>query len=352
MRLAGSIAAILMAFVPAGAEELRIANWNIANLASGPGVPLRGYVRPEADYDAIADQIRILRPDIVALQEIGSLPAAQRILGEGWRIAFETRCMANARKCEADSDDIYTAIAWRDGLAERAAVFQVDGLAVNHTDECGVTRPVRGGVGVRLDIGGKPTWILSVHMKATCKDDRIEPGTEDDCATQKEQFRILKEWIDARPAGDATILAGDFNRKLLTAKDSVRNEIFGPLGDKVQFLPDARSRTCWRTHKFDFKALQEEARKNNPAFDAAGVRPRIYSPVNNFGIDFFVVINASPQWRLASDQVETDGLYRFEKPGPTITKCDGSILADGGQALTFGQAYPSDHCPLLLSITF
>jgi len=78
----------------------------------------------------------------------------------------------------------------------------------------------------------------------------------------------------------------------------------------------------------------------------------IYSPANNSAIDFFVAINAGAQMRLTSDQVETDGLYRFEKPGATLTKCDGTILADRGQALTFGQAHPSDHCPILLSIGF
>jgi len=82
------------------------------------------------------------------------------------------------------------------------------------------------------------------------------------------------------------------------------------------------------------------------------VTPRIYSAAGNSAIDFFVVIKAGARMCLPSNQVETDGLYRFEKPGETLTKCDGTILADRGRALTFGQAYPSDHCPILLSVGF
>src|SRR5262249_52683453 len=146
------------------------------------------------------------------------------------------------------------------------------------------------------------------------------------------------------------------NRKLLMPKDSIRRDIFEKLSSSVQFLPDEDSRTCWKSHlsKFNFKALQAEALKNNPAIAKQGLTPHIYTPDLNFGIDFFVVINAGKQMRLASDQIETDGFYRFENPGETIKACDGSILVSGDskQALTFGDAYPSDHCPILLSIGF
>jgi hypothetical protein len=141
-------------------------------------------------------------------------------------------------------------------------------------------------------------------------------------------------------------------RRFVAANDSIRRNIFESLSAKVQFLPERQFRTCWRTHRFDFNALQEEAHRNNPAFDAKGVKPRIHSPASNSAVDFFVVINAGPRMRLASDQIETDGLYRFEKLGETRTNCDGGILADRGQAITFGKAYPSDHCPILLSVSY
>lgn len=337
---------------PSFAGEIRIASWNIANLASEPGKALRGFQRPASDYDTIRDHIHLLGANIVALQEIGSMPGARRILGDGWKIAFETQCTRNARQCNEDNDEIYTAIAYRDGLAGSPTVFQVDELAIAHTDECGQTRPIRGGVGIKLDIGGQATWILSVHLKASCKSGSNNPGVADDCATQKKQFDILKQWIDARPAGDAVIIAGDFNRKLLTANDGIRRDYFDPYGTKVSILPSEKTRSCWSTYRFNFDALRAEAKKNNPAFDAKGVTPRIYTPTENFGIDHFVVINSGASRRMIADQVETDAYYRFEKPGETLKACDGSMLVQGTQALTFGQSYPSDHCPILMSIEY
>jgi endonuclease/exonuclease/phosphatase family metal-dependent hydrolase len=353
MRFVMPMAALLVAVWPsfARATELRIASWNIANLASEPGKALRGFSRPSGDYDTIRDHISLLGADIIALQEIGSILGAKRVLGEEWKIAFETRCTKNSKQCNEDADEIYTAIAYRDGLPGSPAFFQVDALSIDHTDECGVTRPIRGGVGVKLDVNGQALWVLSVHLKATCKDDRIEPGTEDDCATQKKQFDILKEWIDARPAADAVIIAGDYNRRLLNANDSIRRNIFAPYGDKLTILPGEKTRSCWRTHRFDFAALQAEAKRNNPAFDANGVTPRIYLPAGNFGIDHFVIVN-SRRPRYVADQIKTDGYYRFEKPGETLKTCSGEMLVQGKQALTFGQSYPSDHCPILLSIEY
>ncbi|MDF0522850.1 endonuclease/exonuclease/phosphatase family protein [Bradyrhizobium yuanmingense] len=333
----------------AHAAGVRIASWNIANLASGPDKALRGFSRPAIDYETIKNHIHLLGADIIALQEIGSMPGAKRVLGEGWTIAFETRCQQNAKQCNDDNDDIYTAIAYRDGLAGNPSVFQVDELSINHTDECGSTRPIRGGVGVKLDINGQTTWILSVHLKATCKDNSVEPGTQDDCVTQKKQFEVLKQWIDTRPASDAVIVAGDFNRRLLTSSDNIRRDILSSYGTKLKILPDEKTRSCWGTHRFDFPALQAEAKRNNPAFDAQGVTPRIYSPTSNFGIDHFVLINSGAQ-RLIADQIETDGYYRFEKPGETLKTCTGEMLVQGNRALTFGQSYPSDHCPMLLSV--
>lgn len=332
------------------ADELRIASWNISNLASGPGVDLRGQTRTEDDYVYLRNQVRILGADIIALQEIGSLPGARAVLGDGYEITFETRCTAHETRCLSDHDEIYTAIAYRKELAGRVEIFQIDSLGIDHADECGVTRSVRGGVGVKLDIGGQMTWIPSVNMKASCKDDIIEEGAEDDCRTQRAQYEELAKWIKSRPEGDAVIVTGDMNRTLLKPADSIRKEVFLDQFSGVQFFPEGQQRACWSGARIKFDKLVEEAKKNNPAFEAEGLTPRIYSPASNIAIDFFVVVNANTRMSLVADQIELGSQYRLENPGETITKCDGSIVANGNIALTFAEAYPSDHCPILLSI--
>lgn len=353
MKLAYGVAALALLFShTAVADELRIASWNIANLASGPGVALRGQTRTPEDYDYLRDQIRVLGADIIALQEIGSLAGAKAVLGNTYEVVFETRCAAHESKCLADHDEIYTAIAYRKALADKLEVFQIDSMGVDHTDECGVTRPVRGGVGVKLDLGGQMTWIPSVHMKASCKDDNEEEGTEDDCRTARAQFEELAKWIKARPAGDAVIVTGDMNRTLLKSTDSIRKQIFEDNFARVEFLPPGGQRACWSGARIDFDRLKEEAKQNNPAFAQQGLTPTIYSPTSNTAIDFFVVVNAKELMSFASDQVELGSQYRLENPGDTITACDGSIVANGSTALTFADAYPSDHCPILMNISY
>ena len=307
-------------------------------------------MRTESDYAEVAEEIRRVRPDIIALQEIGSIPAARRVLGEGYQVAFETRCLRNEHKCDADNDDIYIAIAFRNELAGRVTVFQVDSLAINHTDECGNTRPVRGGVGVKLDIGGRPTWVLSVHMKAACRTNNSQSRTPLDCATQRTQFDALKTWILGRPTGDAVIIAGDFNRALLNSKDRIRRSIFSALSNNVRLLPEHR--TCWSGYRFNWSDLKSEARKNNPEFEASNLEPWIYSPERHRDIDFFMAINTAPGIRFESDQLQPPRL-RFEKPRRILKKCDGTVITTRPRAaITFGDAYPSDHCLIVLKVNF
>lgn len=338
-------------------SRIKIISWNIANLAGAPGEALRGgYIRNDSDYSVLKDQLAALDPDIVALQEIGSIEGASRLVDTSrYTVAFESRCLENETACQTDTGDIYTAIAYKNNLPG-AETFQMDGLAVDHTNECGVTRPVRGGVGVSFNLADQTVLVPSLHMKATCKDDRIEPGTEDDCETQKTQYDALSDWMDAQPSDHVIVLAGDFNRKLLNEKDSIRQSLDARVSPQaLTYLPNAEMRTCWDKSdvRFDFARLKDEARANNPQIEAQNVDPFLYTPDANQEIDFFIIRGEFDRGRISSDQIELQGLYRFENPGNTITQCDGeTILKFEGQdrALVFSEAYPSDHCPLLLDI--
>ena len=307
-------------------NSLKIVSWNIANLAEGPGKALRGgYVRSQSDYDVLKDQIAAMDADIIALQEIGSIPTAQMVIDTAeYEIEFETRCKSNRAQCQSDVGDIYTAIAFRKSLPQ-ADVFQLDQLAIPHTDECGETRDVRGGVGVSFALNNQTVHVPSLHIKASCKDDRIESGTEDDCATQRAQFEALNAWMRSIPSDELILLAGDFNRKLLTSNDSVRNYLDAESISTLTYLPAQAERTCWAgtDYQFDFRDLKRKARVNNPDIDAQNVDPRIYSPSSNQLIDFFIMRGNASAYAVSSDQVEMANLYRFENPGNTLLQCDG-----------------------------
>ena len=187
---------------PMTLETLKVASWNIANLAQAPGVELRGgYARSQEELNDIKDIISSLEADVIAFQEIGSKPTLRQVLDtDVYNFEFETRCLKNSANCEEDDGKIYTAIAWKNTID--ASIFQIDELAVEHTNECGVTRAVRGAVGISFTNNSQKIHIPSLHIKASCKDDKIEPGTEDDCKTQRQQFEILDAWMKDLPNGE------------------------------------------------------------------------------------------------------------------------------------------------------
>ncbi|MEL7106273.1 MAG: endonuclease/exonuclease/phosphatase family protein [Pseudomonadota bacterium] len=335
----------------AQAEKLTVASWNIANLGE-PGKELRGYDRVSDDYPEIMGVIASLGADVIAFQEIGSKAALMAVLPDGYSFQFETRCLENSTNCMNDADDIYNAIAVREELD--FSFFQIDELAIEHQNECGDTpRKVRGGVGVDLMFEGQRYLIPSLHLKATCKDNSVEDGTADDCATQRAQVEILREWMDRQPSDATLVLAGDFNRKLLNENDLIRTDFFADI-EQSQFLPDGSGRSCWGSFQFDFGALADEARANNPAFDAEDATPWMFTPTSNREIDFFVLKNVAAGTTLTSVQVEMpmDSLV-FRDAGGALEQCDGSLrkFSEGDdRVLTFAEAYPSDHCPIVLSL--
>ncbi len=338
-------------------SPLNIVSWNIANLAEAPGEALRGgYVRNDADYAKLRERITGLDPDIIAFQEIGSKAGLEQVLDlTNYTVAFESRCLNNASGCASDDGDIYTAIGYRTALSG-VEVFQLDQLAIEHTNECGVRRPVRGGVGVKLAWQGKTVWVPSLHMKASCKDDRIEPGTEDDCETQKAQYDALIAWANSLPKEDLVVLAGDFNRKLLDGKNSIRELMDNELGDSTRYLPTSAQRSCWSKEEvpYDFSALKDAARRNNPAIVSQNVDPFIYTSDANQEIDFFVLSGDVDGLSITSDQIEMTGQYQFANPGSTILACDGETIVkfeNSDRALVFGESLPSDHCPITLNLS-
>ncbi|ACE92286.1 hypothetical protein RHECIAT_CH0003338 [Rhizobium etli CIAT 652] len=349
-----AIAAIAaLAAFEAKAEELKLASWNIGNLASKPGVPLRGHARDEAEYQHIRDIFAKLEPDVVALQEMGSIGSARAVVGDSYNIVFEERCMNNSSHCNEDIDDIFTAIAYKKSLGQLTEV-QVPQLSVMHTSECAneTPRPVRGGVGIQIQRDNETIVVLSVHLKASCKrnDNEAERDQADDCATLMKQADILSEWIKTeRAAGKRVIVAGDFNRQLLDRGDHVAAKLRA-VDAGVQFYPT--SRECWASFPNRGAAIIAAANQKFPEIAAAGGRPLPYSPKSNSKIDYFVVSGPAPQTPISSGQYAMGGEAKTTELATDYLKtCEGSPNKfEDGSVLTFSEVEPSDHCPISMSL--
>ena len=155
------------AMVPDSPEavQLRIATWNLEHLNDTEDA---GCVpRDEADYDAIADRIREIAPDVVAFQEVENMEAALRVFpATHWHVEVSTR----PEPAEATRE------CW--GLPGKYLHHQATGFAIRkeivyqrHEDLESLGDPVssqRWGTDITVTFGDRTLRLLSVHLKSGC----------------------------------------------------------------------------------------------------------------------------------------------------------------------------------------
>ena len=201
------------------AAGLRIAAWNLEHLDdSGADGCLP---REQADYDAIAAQVKELALDVVAFQEVENEAAAHRVFPRSaWRVEVSSRHPDTPPGPECwdrpgqHLGHLATGFAIRRGIAYRRNA-DVDDLGAASSFQ-------RWGTDITVTEGGQELRLLSVHLASGCwgePNDR-DPEDAEECAVLRGQIDQLKAWADARRAeGSAFVILGDFNRRLALPDD-------------------------------------------------------------------------------------------------------------------------------------
>ncbi len=199
----------------AAGPSLKLASWNTEHLAEANGSGCRP--RTDADYMAMRAYVADLGADVIAIQEVESQAAAERVFDPAtYTVVVEER-IGTDRGGECRGQPGLTINAQRIGFAVRKGIpfdRQPDFTAVQ------VGNPdLRSGVDLIVrPRGGEPIRVLSVHLKSGCSSgDRNEA-----CPVLFEQVPVMERWIDARAAeGVRFAILGDFNRRLAMPNDSV-----------------------------------------------------------------------------------------------------------------------------------
>ena len=199
----------------AEAGPLRLAAWNVEHLAEANGTGCRP--RTDADYQALRAYAEALDADVIAVQEVESKAAVERVFDPSRYVVVVEDRVASGRggACRGEDGltirDQRTGFAIRKGLAfERQA--DLVALQLGNAD-------LRSGVDIVVrPRGGQPVRLLSVHLKSGCSSgDRNEA-----CPTLMQQVPVMEDWIDRRAAeGVRFVVLGDFNRRLAQAGDTV-----------------------------------------------------------------------------------------------------------------------------------
>ena len=199
-------------------QRLRIAAWNLEHLDdTGADGCLP---REQADYDAIAVQVKELALDIVAFQEVENEAAAHRVFPRsGWHVEMSSRpetgpCPECWRRPGQRLGHLATGFAIRRGIAYRRNADVDDLGEASHFE--------RWGTDITVTESGQNLRLLSVHLVTGCWGEPNDRNPEDaeDCAVLRGQINRLKDWTDARRAeGSAFVILGDFNRRLALPDD-------------------------------------------------------------------------------------------------------------------------------------
>lgn len=250
---------------PLAGPPLRIASWNVEHLAERDGTGCRP--RGEADYAALRAYVASVDADVIAFQEVESREAAERVFDPAqYRIVIETRDRSD-RQAECRGHEGLFIRDQKVGFAVRRHLDlrrnpDLTGLQLDDPD-------LRSGVDIQVAArGGGPVRLLAVHLKSGC----ASGSSNDACPVLFRQVPVVEGWIDARAAEPvATIVLGDFNRRLATPGDLVWADWDDgdPSAADLTEASGGRAATCNPRYSafIDFILLDAKAAARQQAFE-------------------------------------------------------------------------------------
>ena len=203
--------------------HLRIATWNLEHLNDTDDA---GCVpREQADYDAIADRIREIGPDVVAFQEVENMDAALRVFpATHWHVEVSMRPVAASRECWGLPGKYLHHLATGFAIRKEIVYQRNEDL-----EFLGDPAPFnRWGTDVTVALGDRQLRLLSVHLKSGCwsaEQDASESRAQT-CATLRDQVLELRSWAHRREDERTAFgILGDFNRRLAVRDDWAWREL-------------------------------------------------------------------------------------------------------------------------------
>lgn len=221
----------LLAALPARAADLTLVAWNIAWLTAKPpghpDLPRDLTRRGPADYAALQRIAAGLDADIIAFQEVDGPLAAARV--------FDATRYAFFFPQEQDTQ--------RAGFAVRRTLRVTQNPDLAELDLRPAARfSLRRGADITVEAAGQRLRLLSLHLRAGCAEGRLA-GRSAQCEELLQQGGYVARWIAARrAAGEAFVIAGDFNRRL-----DARDPLLALLLEQapLTLATDGQRDTCW-----------------------------------------------------------------------------------------------------------
>lgn len=198
---------------PASAEEIRIATWNLEQLAEKSDTGCRP--RQEQDYARLRHYVARLDADIIAFQEVENTAAAERVFDPAeYTIEISNRPADGGTPCRNRPGYRKTAI--KVGFAIRR------GIEYGRNADLTALAGRRRGVDITLFPGRSSLRLLTVHLASGCHSNAEDEQHGKDCERLDRQIPVVEQWLDTRTRQSQSGMAlGDFNRRLTEPEDRV-----------------------------------------------------------------------------------------------------------------------------------
>jgi len=224
---------------PASAP-LKITSWNLEHLAERNGQGCRP--RTDADYAELRRHADALGADVIALQEVESKAAAERVFDPA-----RYDVVMSARPQSRRGGSCYGKPG--QSIGHQAVGFAIrKGVSWTRNDDLSALAlgnpDLRWGVDVTI-AGRRPMRLLAVHLKSGCNSGRAP--SDADCPVLFDQLPVLERWIDGRAAaGESFVVLGDWNRRIAASSDVFYAEIddSDPAGADLTIASGNQAASC------------------------------------------------------------------------------------------------------------
>jgi endonuclease/exonuclease/phosphatase family metal-dependent hydrolase len=191
------------------ADQLKLVSWNIEHLADDIGKGCKP--RSEDDYAKLSAYAQTLNADIVALQEVQSEVALQRVFpASDWQYVVSTRPDNEAYECRG-LDGLFS-------TPQRTAIVIRKGVNYKKNDDFTELALDNPGLryGTSISINNNQLTLLNVHMKSGCFVSDYSQSDRKACLTYQQQAPLLESWVNTQVENQqAMVVLGDFNHRLV-----------------------------------------------------------------------------------------------------------------------------------------
>jgi len=277
-------------------KDLALVAWNVEHLAENND---EGCLpRNNQDYSRLRDFAKSLKADIVALQEVESVKAVNRVFPKNdWNIVMSNRSPSESYRCQENgnqSTQQRVAMAIRKGF-EFTNIGDYEQLGLD-------IESLRYGVVIRLTATPEPIDIMAVHLKSGCFVDNYSVSDREACEIFEKQAPLLDHWVESKVnEGRAFVVLGDFNHRISNSDNKLWSELTTMEKRSVPIL---------------------NSMKNLP-----GCHPRYPEPIDHI----LLGPNTSQFYKKGSEAV-----HYYAHPDSSMTESD--ML--------------SDHCPVSVELNF